>query len=178
MELDILKESLKKRFHLHLHRHKDVDFELFFNALSEKEIEVIKRMELTKGEPDLVVIDGQWYVIDMVKETPSERGNTCYDFKARLGRKKFPPKSSALESVQEIGTTLLDIDLYQRVQDIEDIDLKTSSWLLTPDHMRHLGGAYFGDKRYTQTFLYHNGADSYYSVRGFRSYIEIHRPKR
>ena len=173
MELDTLKETLKKRFHLHMHRHKDIDFELFFNKLNQKELEIIQRMEITKGEPDLVMIDFHWYVIDMVKETPSERGNTCYDLKARLGKKKFPPKTSALESVQEIGTTLLDVDLYKRVQDIEDMDLKTSSWLLTPDHIRTLGGAYFGDKRYKQTFLYHNVADSYYGVRGYRGYINI-----
>ena len=173
MELETLKETLSKRFHLHMHRHKGIDFELFFNNLSQKELKIIERMEITKGEPDLVVIDGQWYVIDMVKETPSERGNTCYDLKARLGRKKFPPKTSALESIHETGSTLLDLDLYKHIQNIEDIDLKTSSWLLTPDHIRTLGGAYFGDKRYKQTFLYHNGADSYYGVRGYRGYINI-----
>jgi hypothetical protein len=143
MERDTLKETLKKRFHLHMHRHKGIDFELFFNKLSQKELEIIERMEITKGEPDLVVIDGQWYVIDMVKETPSERANQCYDLKARLGRKKFPPKTSALESIHETGSTLLDVDLYKRVQDIEDMDLKTSTWLLTPDQIRTLGGRIF-----------------------------------
>ncbi|MBS3887648.1 MAG: DUF4256 domain-containing protein [Dethiobacter sp.] len=43
----------------------------------------------------------------------------------------------------------------------------------TPDNIRKLGGALFCDRRYDTVFVYHNGADSYYSVRGFRGSILI-----
>jgi hypothetical protein len=36
-----------------------------------------------------------------------------------------------------------------------------------------MGGAIFGDHRFGRTFIYHNGADSYYAARGFRSVLEI-----
>jgi hypothetical protein len=40
--------------------------------------------------------------------------------------------------------------------------------LLTPANIRTLGGAIFGDYRYGQVFIYHNGVQSYYAARGFR----------
>ena len=49
------------------------------------------------------------------------------------------------------------------------VNIKTSSWLFTPDNIRQLGGAIFGDRRYDTTFIYHNGSDSYYASRGFRA---------
>ena len=52
-------------------------------------------------------------------------------------------------------------------------DLKSSSWILTPMEIRKLGGALFGDKKYNRTFIYHNGAESYYSNRGFRVLLKI-----
>lgn len=51
--------------------------------------------------------------------------------------------------------------------------MKTSSWLKTPADIRKLGGAIFGDLRYGRVFVYHNGAESYYSVRGFRGCIRV-----
>jgi hypothetical protein len=63
--------------------------------------------------------------------------------------------------------------LYHQLQTFEPHDIKTSSWVQTPDSVRTLGGALFGDTRYGRTFIYHNGADSYYSSRGFRGFIKI-----
>ena len=166
-------EILAKRFKSNMHRHEGIDFDLFYNRLNHEHIKKIEQMEDTQGEPDLVVIQGIWYVIDMYKESPEARVNVCYDAKARLSRKKFPPKTSALEMIETMQTTLIDFNLYQALQRIEPLDLKTSSWLWTPHEVRTLGGAYFGDNRYKQTFLYHNGADSYYGVRGFRGYFKI-----
>ena len=54
-----------------------------------------------------------------------------------------------------------------------EFDSKTSSWLATPEAIRKLGGALFGDRRYDQVFVYHNGAQSYYAVRGFRGVLWV-----
>ena len=173
MNKEIIIEILNKRFHAHMHRHPHVSFQMFLDRLSKENLETIIEMEKTMGEPDLVIIGETWYVVDMVTETPQARANVCYDEQARLSRKKFPPKTSALEEMRHIGTICVDEALYYQLQSIEDFDLKTSSWLLTDPELRHLGGALFGDKRYQRTFIYHNGADSYYGVRGYRGYIRI-----
>jgi len=52
-------------------------------------------------------------------------------------------------------------------------DGKTSSWVFTPDDTRSLGGALFCDRRFDRVFTYHNGADSYYSSRGFRCLLLV-----
>lgn len=173
MTKDNLLEVLKKRFHQNMHRHEGISFDDFIKKLSTSQLEIISRMEKTEGEPDLVLIHGQLFVIDMFKESPKSRCNMCYDTKARLSRKKFPPETSALEHIHEIGSNLLNESLYLSLQEIESLDLKTSVWLFTDSKLRALGGALFGDKRYQRTFIYHNGADSYYGVRGYRSYIQL-----
>jgi hypothetical protein len=59
------------------------------------------------------------------------------------------------------------------MQELDNFDTKTSSWLITPAAIRKLGGAIFGDRRYDHVFIYHNGADSYYGVRGFRGLLRV-----
>ena len=51
--------------------------------------------------------------------------------------------------------------------------MKTSSWIRTPADIRELGGALFADRRYGKVFVYHNGASSYYAVRGFRGMLRV-----
>ena len=51
--------------------------------------------------------------------------------------------------------------------------METSSWIGTPQDVRVLGGALFGDRRYGRVFTYHNGADSYYAARGFRGALLV-----
>lgn len=167
-----LLEILEQRFNKHPHRHLNItfrDIEPKFKQYSD----IIQRMEDTGGEPDVVLLDDVLYIIDMAKESPKLRGSLCYDKQARLERKKFPPASSAMEEAHKIGIQLLDESMYKKLQDIEDFDLKTSSWIATDETLRSLGGALFGDKRYQRTFIYHNGADSYYGTRGFRGYIQL-----
>ena len=53
---------------------------------------------------------------------------------------------------------------YRHLQGLGPFDCKTSSWMLTPEDIRALGGA---------VFVFHNGADSYYGVRGFRCTLEL-----
>lgn len=62
---------------------------------------------------------------------------------------------------------------YQSLQASGNFDLKTSSWLKTPAAIRDLGGALYGDRRYGRVFIGHNGAQSYYSARGFRCRVEV-----
>jgi hypothetical protein len=59
------------------------------------------------------------------------------------------------------------------LQQLGEFDRKTSSWLATPERIRKLGGALFGDRRYDTVFVYHNGADSYYGARGFRGRLKV-----
>lgn len=175
MDKSKLLEVLHQRFQMNLHRHQNVQWDdvLLHISKNEKFIKTIMMMEETGGEPDLVRMNDKLFFIDMSKETPEQRRNVCYDEKARLARKKFPPAASAESMATSIGIKLLDEDMYKALQNIEPLDLKTSSWLQTPQELRNLGGALFGDCRYNRTFIYHNGADSYYGVRGFRGYIEL-----
>lgn len=88
-------------------------------------------------------------------------------------RKKFPPETSALKMAEKLGIELLDETQYRYLQQLEECDSKTSSWIKTPEKIRALGGALFCDRRYDTVFVYHNGADSYYSSRGFRGYLKV-----
>jgi hypothetical protein len=74
---------------------------------------------------------------------------------------------------KRMGIELLTEEQYRELQTMGEFDTKTSSWLKTPAEIRKLGGAIFGDLRYDHVFIYHNGADSYYGVRGFRGIIKI-----
>ena len=74
---------------------------------------------------------------------------------------------------QMIGSSLMTEELYYRLQQLSEFDLKTSSWIMTPEEIRTKGGALFCERRYGKVFTFHNSADSYYSVRGFRTYIML-----
>jgi len=174
---DLIK-TLKKRFLENMHRHPDVSFDYVEERIKKNKdkIESLLSMEETGGEPDVISIDSKTKEViffDFSKETPIGRRNVCYDKKALDSRKNFKPKDSALEMANRMGLELLTEEEYLLLQQIEDVDLKTSSFLKTSDEIRSLGGSIFGDKRYNRTFIYHNGAESYYSVRGFRCSLRI-----
>lgn len=78
-----------------------------------------------------------------------------------------------MDMAQEMGITILTETQYRSLQELGKVDTKTSSWLKTPTDIRDLGGAIFGDFRFGRVFIYHNGADSYYSVRGFRGSLAV-----
>ena len=94
-------------------------------------------------------------------------------FYALQKRTKNPPKGSALAQAEEMGVELMDEALYRRLQELGEFDTKTSSWILTPAEVRKLGGALFCERRYGVTFTFHNGADSYYGVRGWRGVLRV-----
>ena len=174
-ETNNLIEILENRFKNNMHRHQDVIWEeVLKKLLNSDKLWSLNEMEKTGGEPDVVKKDQEVFIYyDFSKETPINRRNVCYDKEALDSRKKFKPENDALSFAKNMGINILDENEYRYLQSIEQVDLKTSSWLLTPLNIRKLGGAIFGDNRYNQVFIYHNGAESYYSVRGIRGYLII-----
>jgi len=169
-----IKDILYKRFMASTSLHPDVTWDDFWLLINNADtLNKVMAMEESGGEPNLVVLGNKWYVIDCFKEAPSCRTGVCYDREARINRSKFPPSSSAQEEAEKMGVDLLTEVLYLAMQSLTDFDLKTSSWLHTENRIREMGGAIFGDKRFNRTFIYHNGADSYYSGRGFRTFFSI-----
>lgn len=164
---------LKQRLEQNSFTDKSLRWEDVVPLLNEQVINTLVQMEQSGGQIHLVHFDKRLLVVDMFKESPTERVSLCYDYEARMGRKSAAPSSSALEEALKMGSLLVDETLYYHLQTLTDLDLKTSTWLLTQAEVRKQGGAIFGDKRYGRTFIYHNGADSYYRVRGFRTFIEL-----
>ncbi len=82
-------------------------------------------------------------------------------------------RSSAMDMAAAMGAELLTEEQYQELQKLGNFDTKSSSWLKTPADIRKLGGAIFGDRRFGRVFVYHNGAECYYSGRGFRGWLRV-----
>src|SRR5690606_15875771 len=101
------------------------------------------------------------------------RRSLCYDHEALEKRKEYKPADSAVNMANAMGVELLNEEQYRALQKLGNFDTKTSSWLKTPDDIRKLGGAIFGDYRYATVFIYHNGAESYYAARGFRGLLMV-----
>jgi hypothetical protein len=171
-----LMEVLQTRFEKNMHRHKDVKWSDVSEKLESNPAKLwsLNQMEETGGEPDVVAVEkGEYVFFDCSKETPKERRNYCYDLAALESRKKFPPQNDAISVATAMGIDLLTEEEFFYLQKLEPVDTKTSSWLLTPDAVRKHGGAIFGDYRFGRVFIYHNGADSYYGVRGFRGSLRV-----
>ena len=167
---------IKRRFEEHPELHPELTWEQVEQRLagSPQALEVLARMEETGGEPAAIALDektGEVLFCDCSRESPVGRRSLCYDDEALQKRKKNPPAGSAVSQAREMGVELMDEELYRRLQGIMELDLKTSSWILTPDDVRSLGGALFCERRYGRTFTFHNGADSYYGVRGWRGVL-------
>lgn len=134
------------------------------------------QMEQTGGEPDVLFGDektGLFTFIDCSAESPVGRRSLCYDRAALESRKENRPADCAVDSAAAMGIDLLTEDQYRALQAAGEFDTKTSSWLKTPEVIRTRGGAIFGDRRYDTVFVYHNGAESYYTARGFRGLLRV-----
>ena len=170
--------TLKARFEKNMNRHKDLkwaEVKLKLEANGEK-LWSVNEMERTGGEPDVVGHDkktGEYILCDCSKESPLGRRNVCYDRKALESRKEHKPENNAIDMAADIGIELLTEEQYRELQKLRSFDLKTSSWVKTPVNIRKLGGAIFCDRRYDTVFVYHNGAESYYTARGFRGSLRI-----
>jgi len=175
---DELLATLKRRFEENMQRHPGVDWQAVQAKLqaNPEKARSLYEMERTGGEPDVIGYDSDADVFifcDCAPQSPAGRRSLCYDRAARVGRKNHPPQSSALEMAEAMGIELLDEEQYRNLQALGEFDTKTSSWVKTPDDVRRLGGALFCDRRYGRVFVYHNGADSYYSSRGFRGLLRV-----
>ncbi|MFN7911435.1 MAG: DUF4256 domain-containing protein [Bacteroidota bacterium] len=177
-ELKLLIDKLRDRFETNLNRHPSIDWKEIetFLAKNKKALLSIYHLEESGGEPDVVelsTIKGDIVFIDCSKETPVGRRSLCYDKEALDSRKENKPNGSATQMALDMGVTLLTEQEYFDLQKYGPFDMKTSTWLHTPDSIRKLGGAIFGDYKFERVFIYHNGAQSYYAVRGFRAKIKI-----
>lgn len=168
-------EVLQLRFTQNTNRHPGIDWSEVEQKLmnSSEKLAIILEMETSGGEPDLVCFDQEWFYVDCAAESPSGRRSLCYDTKALDERKEHKPSGSAIETANKMGVELLNEAQYRTLQTLGKFDLKTSSWILTPENIRQLGGALFCDRRYDAVFVYHNGASSYYAARGFRGCIKL-----
>ncbi|KFC21553.1 DUF4256 domain-containing protein [Chryseobacterium sp. FH1] len=171
-------DILKTRFEKNSVRHENINWEDVQKKLESNPDKLlsINEMERTEGEPDVVGYDkktDEYLFFDCSAESPKGRRSLCYDRKALNSRKENKPANSAIDLSNEIGIEILDEAQYRHLQSLGNFDLKTSSWVKTPEDIRKLGGAVFCDKRYNTVFLYHNGAESYYSARGFRGFLKV-----
>ncbi|HOX91751.1 MAG TPA: DUF4256 domain-containing protein [Spirochaetales bacterium] len=169
---------LQQRFETSMHRHKGImwDYVLQRLALQPEKRATLVYMEESGGQPDVIAIDGQGGQLvfcDCSVQSPAGRRSFCYDKPALDARKSAKPANSALEAAASVGAELLNEEWYHRLQALEPVDTKTSSWLRTPTDVRALGGAIFGDRRYGRVFVYHNSAESYYAARGFRCMVRV-----
>lgn len=161
-----------------MHRHKGLAWEKIQAQLEAhpEKLRSLQQMENTGGEPDVVGYDkktGEYLFCDCSAESPAGRRSVCYDREALESRKEHKPKNNALDMAAAIGIELLTEEQYRELQTLGQFDTKTSSWVGTPSAIRTLGGALFCDRRYDTVFVYHNGADSYYAVRGFRGSLRV-----
>ena len=174
---ELLRE-LKSRFEKNMNRHKGLDWakvKAKLEANSEK-LWSLNEMERTGGEPDVVGHDnktGGYIFNDCSAESPKGRRSICYDRDGLESRKEHKPETNALDLAAAMGIEILTEEQYRELQKLGSFDTKTSSWVKTPAEIRKLGGALFCDRRYDHVFVYHNGAESYYGVRGFRGSLWV-----
>jgi hypothetical protein len=173
-----LLDVLKSRFEKNKSRHKGIDWAKVEEKLlsSPEKLWSLHEMERTGGEPDVVGYDkktGAYLFFDCSAESPKGRRSVCYDREGLESRKEHRPENSAVDMAEEMGIDLLTEEQYRELQLLGNFDLKTSSWVQTPDAIRKHGGALFCDRRYDHVFVYHNGAQSYYGARAFRGALRV-----
>ena len=177
-ERDQLLRALEARFKKHSHRHAGVAWSEVLSRLeaAPAALKTLAAMEASGGEPDVIGVDGasgRILFCDCAAESPAGRRSLCFDDEALNARKENKPQGSAAGMARAMGVELLSEAQYRALQELGEFDLKTSSWIATPDALRALGGALFCDRRYDRVFVYHNGAQSYYAVRGFRGLLRV-----
>ncbi|MDR4947679.1 DUF4256 domain-containing protein [Neobacillus cucumis] len=169
---------LKARFEKNMNRHKGLEWAKVQAKLENntEKLWSLNEMERTGGEPDVVGYDksmDEYIFYDCSAESPKGRRSICYDREALESRKNHKPENNVIDMATAMGIELLTEEQYRALQKLENIDMKTSSWVQTPADIRELGGAIFCDRRFGHVFVYCNGADSYYAARGFRGSLRV-----
>ncbi|MFD2245594.1 DUF4256 domain-containing protein [Pontibacter ruber] len=173
-----LRSTLKARFEKNMKRHGGIQWsrvQAKLEATTEK-LWSLSEMERTGGEPDIVGYDeetGEFIFCDCSAESPKGRRSVCYDREGLESRKEHRPENNAVDMAAAMGIELLTEEQYRELQKLGEFDIKTSSWIKTPVEIRKLGGALYCDRRYNHVFVYHNGAQSYYSARAFRGMLKV-----
>jgi hypothetical protein len=175
---DELMAVLKARFEKNLKRHKGLDWAKVQARLEARPDKLwsLAEMERTGGEPDVVGHDkksGEFVFMDCSAQSPKGRVSFCYDRAALAARKEHKPKNCVMDMAAAMGVEVLTEEEYLALQKLGEFDTKSSNWLKTPADIRKLGGAIYGDRRYNRVFIGHNGAESYYSGRGFRGSFRV-----
>jgi len=170
--------ALQARFEKNMNRHQGLEWAKVQERLEAdaEKLWSLGEMERTGGEPDIVGFDqktGEYIFYDCSAESPKGRRSLCYDGEALKSRKEHKPENSALEMAAAMGIEILTEEQYRELQELGNFDTKTSSWVKTPSDIRKLGGALYCDRRYNTVFVYHNGAESYYAVRGVRGSLKV-----
>jgi hypothetical protein len=173
-----LLSALKARFQNNMNRHSGLEWAKVQQRLEDNpgKLWSLNEMERTGGEPDVVGHDkksGEYIFYDCSPESPKGRTSVCYDREGLDSRKEHKPKDNAADLAAAMGVEILTEAQYRELQKLGDFDTKTSSWVKTPPDIRKLGGALFCDRRFGQVFVYHNGAQSYYSARAFRGLLRV-----
>jgi hypothetical protein len=173
-----LLKVLKVRFEKNMNRHQGLEWAKVRAKLEThpEKLGSLSEMEASGGEPDVVGHDkktGEYIFFDCSPESPKGRRSLCYDREALDSRKENKPKNSAVDMAASMGIELLTEEQYRELQKLGIFDAKTSSWLNSPNEVRELGGAIFGDHRFGRVFVYHNGAESYYAARAFRGWLRV-----
>ncbi len=175
---ETLLTTLRTRFEKNLNRHKGIEWANLHEKLeaSPDKLWSLHEMERTGGEPDVVGHDkktGEYIFFDCSPESPKGRVSVCFDREGLDSRKEHKPANNAMDMAAAMGVEILTEEQYRDLQKLGSFDLKTSSWIATPADIRKLGGALFCDRRFGHVFVYHNGAQSYYSARGFRGVLRV-----
>ena len=179
MEISELLAVLQTRFERHTERHPTISWDLVSHAIaaSKDAQTALYAMESTGGEPDVIeALATPEYAIlfvDCYAKPTKDRTSLCYDHEVLINRKKNPPRSSVEDVIAAWGSSacLLTEAEYHLIQQVVELDTKVSCWVATPQDLRSHGGALFCEKRYGRVFTFHNGADSYYGSRGFRTMV-------
>jgi hypothetical protein len=172
---------LKARFGKNMNRHEVLEWakllaKLEANSKLDAKLWSLYEMERTGGEPDVVGLDkktGEYIFYDCSAESPKGRRSVCYDRAGLESRKEYKPENNAVDMADAMGIEVLTEEQYRELQKFGNFDTKSSSWVKTPAEIRKLGGALFCDRRYNHVFVYHNSAESYYGVRGFRGLLRV-----
>lgn len=177
-----LLKVLKERFEKNRNRHAALEWNKVQAKLEAprnfgiEKLWSLHEMERTGGEPDVVAHDkktDEYIFYDCSAESPKGRRSICYDREALESRKEHKPATNAIDMAAAMGIEILTEEQYRELQQLGNFDTKSSSWVKTPAEIRKLGGSLFCDRRYDTVFLYHNGAESYYAVRGFRGSLKV-----